>query len=56
MKHPNGLSLLRLPVTARHRSEQRRRELEDLGNLTASAVLERPRHPPTSYRQYQCRK
>lgn len=41
MKYPNGLPLLRLPVTARHRSEERRRDLQDLGSLTASAALER---------------
>ena len=41
MKYPNGLSLLSLPVTARHRAEERRRDLRDLGSLTASAALER---------------
>lgn len=41
MKYPNGLNLLRLPVTARHRSEERRRELGELGSLTASAALAR---------------
>lgn len=41
MRYPNGLPLLRLPVTARHRSEERRKDLQDLGSLTASAALER---------------
>ena len=41
MKYPNGLTLLSLPVTARHRSNQRRRELADLEILTASAALAR---------------
>lgn len=41
MKYPNGLALLSLPVTARHRSEDRRRDLRELGSLTASAALER---------------
>lgn len=41
MKYPNGLSLLRLPVTARHRSEERRRDLRELGSLTAAAALEK---------------
>ena len=41
MKYPNGLPLLRLPVTARHRAEEVRRELQDLGRMTASAALAR---------------
>lgn len=41
MKYPNGLPLLRLPVTARHRADERRRDIQDLGTLTASRALEK---------------
>lgn len=41
MKHTNGLRLLRLPVTARHRSDERRRDIQELGILTASGALEK---------------
>lgn len=41
MKYPNGLRLLSLPVTARQRGNERRRNIRDLGSATASRALEK---------------